>query len=77
LTGKFSPLLVFHTRSVVVGVEHGFKAMASPTAEFNVVKIGRCSIRFVGEAAALNLCSTPTKASLFFESLTMEENQYW
>jgi len=45
--------LVFSSRTAAVGVAHGFEAMASPTAKFNVVKIRFRSIRFIGEAAAL------------------------
>jgi len=62
----------------------GFEAMASPTAEvYGIIpldcfvdsnsKIWFCSIRFVGEAAALFLRSTPTKALSFFGRPTRDE----
>jgi hypothetical protein len=47
---------------VTVDVAPGFEAMPSPTAKFNVVKIGLRSIRVVGEAATHGPAQHPTKA---------------
>lgn len=49
---------MFTSWSATVGVAPGFEAMASPTAELNVVKIGLCSIRFVVKQPHLALLKT-------------------